>query len=216
MVGGHEAEDVVVGHGERGGRAALGDDEYASSIGEWLDRRDLGARLRPDDDPNALIRELVESGRRPDGVLPGVDHVDGDTDGAVLTSELLVPSVTCDIERGLAGVAQTGASARDGEQRADVDRLRWGWSIRAPAAAAIEARPSVVTMMSAVSARLRPRRGSRVTVRCIDRPPASTSEVFYQPTRVLRRHLRLRLGGPRSYLCAGTDGSEVTGPAEAR
>src|SRR5262245_40788921 len=55
-----EAKNVVTGNGERGGSAALADDENIVSVGEGLNHRDLGACLRADDNLHAAFSEVLD------------------------------------------------------------------------------------------------------------------------------------------------------------
>src|SRR5207249_9486457 len=81
------------------------------------DRRDLTARLRPDDQLHALARQLVEAGLGAVGILPGVD----DVERHVRVLQLVVETLDRDLERGPARIAQRRPGAGDRQQRADPD-----------------------------------------------------------------------------------------------
>src|SRR6185295_1665534 len=55
-----EAKDVVTGNGERGGSAALADNENIVSVGERFNHCDLGACLRADDNLHSAFIEVLD------------------------------------------------------------------------------------------------------------------------------------------------------------
>src|SRR5689334_8331423 len=59
-----KAKDVVTGNGERGGSAALADNENIVSVCEGLNHRDLGACLRADDNLHSAFIEVLDRRQR--------------------------------------------------------------------------------------------------------------------------------------------------------
>src|SRR5205807_3953989 len=63
-----KAKDIVARNGKRGSGAALADDENVMGISVRLDHRDLGARLRSDDNLHAAFIEVLNGGVRLGGI----------------------------------------------------------------------------------------------------------------------------------------------------
>ena len=115
----HQAEDVVVGEGQRAGRAALAQEDHTGTVGERLQRGDLGAGLGSDEEADSLARQGATAVQSLGRIQPGVLDAEAHPDGRALIRESGIEVVGRELERGFAGAAKGLAGAGEREQGTD-------------------------------------------------------------------------------------------------